>query len=195
MSDETKVPTTPPAQGGDIGAEKPLTQDGNSGAEAPPAVEPVPPRAGPVMPSPSAPPPPAPVPQPKVKIPKGMGPPGWMAPVSALLLVIGLCAFAYAAWSYVSGMSASLHAGEQALLAVKTMEDASASRLTTQEVALTTRAIELKRAAITASDTSETLRSAASLWSFVGIGPLLIGFILMVIYRKKKERARSARVR
>ncbi len=183
MTDETKVPTPEP--------EKPVE------AATPPAepAEPTPPRAGPVHPSPDVPPPPPPVPEPKAKIPKGMGPPGWMAPVAALLLVIGLASFAYAAWSYVSGVSASLKAGEQALLAIKAMEDASQSTLVTQEQALTARAIELKRAAINSSDRSEGLRGTAQVWGFVGIGPLFIGFILMIIYRKKKERARATRVR
>ncbi len=193
MTDETKVPTT---KGTPIGAEAPPTGDGNRSVDVPPTgEEPAPQRAGPVMPSPAAPPPPPPTPEPKAKIPKGMGPPGWLAPVAALLLVIGLCAFAYAAWSYVSGVGASLHAGEQALLAIKTMEDANASSLKSQAAVLAGRAMEFKREAIDASDKSETLREAATLWSFVGIGPLLIGFILMIVYRKKKERARSARVR
>jgi hypothetical protein len=183
MTDETKVPTPE--------VDKPDAPI----APPPEPVEPAPPRAGPVQPTPDVPPPPPPVPEPKVKLPKGMGPPGWMAPVAGLLLIIGLASFAYAAWSYVSGVTASLKAGEQALLAVKAMEDASQSTLVTQEQALTARGIELKRAAISSSDRSEALRSTAQLWGFVGIGPLLIGFILMIIYRKKKERARAARVR
>ncbi|MFH1529696.1 MAG: hypothetical protein ABIK09_03055 [Pseudomonadota bacterium] len=196
MTDETKVPST---GGENVGAEAPPTgEEGNRGVDAPPTgeegnrgVNAPPPGAAPLRPSPDAPPPPPPTPQPKVKIPKGMGPPGWMAPVAILLIIIGLAAFSYSAWSYASGVAAGLHAGEQALLAVKTMEDARASTLETQEKALTTRGIELKRAAITASDQSETLRSDARFWGFVGIGPLLIGLILMIVYRKKKERARA----
>lgn len=184
MTDETKVPT-------------PTEDDaaGTEGPEAPAPAAPTPSRGGTVRPAPDVPPPPPPVPEPKVKLPKGMGPPGWMAPVTALLLIIGLAAFAYSAWAYASGMGESLHAGKQALLAVKTMEDASASTLITQEKALTTRAIELKRDAISAADRAESLRGDARLWGFLGIGPLVIGFFLMIVYRKKKERARAARVR
>jgi len=190
MTDETQVPTAPPGERGDIGAGRPLPQDDHG---------PAPQRAGPLQPSPDVPPPPPPpqpkVKIPKVKIPKGMGPPGWMAPVAFLLLLIGLAAFAYSAWSYVSGVGASLKAGEEALLAIKTMEDANASSLTTQAATLAGRAMEFKRNAIIASERSEDMREDATFWSFVGIAPLLIGLILMIVYRKKKERARSARVR
>jgi len=118
-----------------------------------------------------------------------------MALSAVLLLLIGLGAFVYAAWSYVSGVGASLHAGEQALLAIKTMEDANTSALNTQVAALVARSLEFKQAAIDASDRSEALRGAAVCWSFVGIGPLIVGFILMIVYRKKRERARAERVR
>jgi len=148
-----------------------------------------------LQPTPDVPPPPPPAPRPEPKIPKGAGPPRWMTPAAVLLLVIGLASFAYAAWSYVSGVGASLAAGEQALLAIKTMEDANASSLATQAAALAARGMEFKRAAMDASDRSEALRSAAVVWSFVGIGPLVIGFVMMVIYRKKRERVRAARVR
>jgi hypothetical protein len=184
MTDETKVPTP-------TGEELPDAQ----GTDARTTVKPTPPRAGPVHPTPAVPPPPPPAPEPKAKIPKGMGPPGWMAPVTALLLIVGLGAFAFSAWSYVSGMGESLRAGKQALLAVQTMEDASASTLATQEKALTSRAIDLKREAISAAENAESLRGDAFLGGFLGIGPLLVGFFMMLIYRKKKERARAARVR
>ena len=194
MTEETRGPITQVDE--NVGAEAPPTAEGerNTGAEAPPAGEPA--RREPMSPTPKAPPPPPPVPEPKVKIPKGLGPPLWMAPVAALLLIIGLAAFAYGAWSYVSGMSASLRAGQQALLSIEAMEHATAGSITsTEKDAFIQRGNELKRNAISSDDRSKVLRHDAMLWGLVGLFPLVFGFVLMIIYRKKKERARNARVR
>ena len=118
-----------------------------------------------------------------------------MAPVAVLLLVVGLAAFAYSAYSYVSGVGARLHAGERALLSIKAYEDANASTLVGRAVVLATRATELKREAITASDRADILHKSASVWGFVGVVPLIVGFVLMVVYRKKRANARARRVR
>ena len=183
MTDETKGPEeTPP--------EAP-SKSPEPAPEPTPTPTPAPPRAGPVQPSPEVPPPAAPV----APAPKRAGPRPWMAPVAVLLLVIGLAAFAYSAYSYVSGVGAKLYAGERALLSVKAYEASSVATLATQETVLATRAIELKREAITASDRADILHKATRTWGFVGIVPLIVGLVLMVVYRKKRATARARRVR
>lgn len=163
------------------------------------AAKPAPPpepssRAGPVHPSPDAPPPPPPVP-PVTPAMKDAGPPAWMAPVAVLLLVAGLASFACSAYSYVSGVSAKLHAGNLALLSVKALDDANTTPLDKQSAALAARAMELRREAIAASGRAETQYKAARIWGFGGIVPLIVGLILMVVYRKKRASARARRVR
>ena len=181
MTDEAKGPKETPPQAPSKSPEP---------APDPPAPPPAPPRAGPLHPSPEVPPPPA---APVASTTKGSGPSAWMATVAVLLLIFGLAAFAYSAYSYVSGMGASLHAGERALLSIKAHEEASATFLSTQETALAARAIELKREAITASDRADNLHKAARVWGFVGIVPLIVGLVLMIFYRRKRASARRVR--
>ena len=191
MTDEPRAPA-PPDEG--PGAQAPPA--GSQGAEAPPATKPAPPRAGPVNPTPDVPPPPPPMPEPREKLPKGAGPPFWMALLAAVLVVGGLLSFSYSAWSYVSGASAGLAAGEKAMSSIEALEGADIETLSTQaRLEFTRRGVELKHEAISKNKASKDLRKTAHTWAYVGVGPLLIGLVLMIVYRKKKERARTARVR